>query len=96
MIQTITNKQIVEASKESPAMEAALKKLFPSAFDSEPLSAHFLIDEMRSHNSNVIYIRTFGEYNQKGLWLNKESYKWEILTDSEGELVLVGRKKAIV
>jgi len=90
----VDSERVREAAFECSDADKILRKLFPEAFLGNLVSFTSLDHGLGTHlvNNDVICIRSSGEYRGKGIYLS-DTYKWEIVRDNEGFLVLIGRQK---
>jgi len=104
----VTKGEILKAAKKSHAVKEALKELFPEVFDNKYFNLRKLevLDNIEMgriftyesskkaqfYGLDFLSIRVDGNFAWKGFFLDK-SYKWEIVTDDKGALILLPTKR---
>ena len=101
----ITKEKVLKAAKECPDAKKVLKGMFPEAFEDEKYfdllklnkGDYTLFESKESRDAGFndylfFQIRGAGIFGGKSFYLNK-SYNWDIITDNEGEKVLLPTRK---
>jgi len=104
----ITKEKVLEAAEKYSEAKEVLRTLFPEAFDKyfdlSKLKTLEYVDNGRIFSFDscqyagfddylFLQIRFGGEYANKGFYLSK-NYKWQLVEDEDGALVLLPTKKS--
>lgn len=95
----ITKEKVLAAAAKCSTAKATLVTLFPEVFEEDKYldlsgaetSNEFDIPTIKFLDTKIA-VRAVGKFQEKGFWISGR-FKWEVLEDDLGELVLVPTKK---